>query len=186
MLLWSTHNDAFLIQITKQIQTQCTAVTGNVTSPGTGERFHSGKSRTPDKLIPYWQFLRKQRKWQRKLLFRTDREETVGDVGVTSACLIGLCNSKGRKSFTCEDLRLGESKRQSVHRLDGDVGWRCSNGDPRQPGNNNYKFKKIVNNRVMLSWTEGAKCSIEVRESGQTSSVNLVRSIDISLDLSLG
>lgn len=58
-----------------------------------------------------------------KLLFRTDREETVGDVGVTSACLIGLCNSKGRKSFTCEDLRLGESKRQSVHRLDGDVGW---------------------------------------------------------------
>ena len=167
MLLWSTHNDAFLIQITKQIQTQCTAVTGNVTSPGTGERFHSGKSRTPDKLIPYWQFLRKQRKWQRKLLFRTDREETVGDVGVTSACLIGLCNSKGRKSFTCEDLRLGESKRQSVHRLDGDVGWRCSNGDPRQPRNNNYKLKKIVNNRVVLSWTEGAQCSLEVRESGQ-------------------
>ena len=53
MLLWSTHNNAFLIQITKQIQTQCTVVTGNVTSPGTGERFHSGKSRTPDKLIPY-------------------------------------------------------------------------------------------------------------------------------------
>lgn len=163
MLLWSTHNDAFLIQITKQIQTQCTAVAGKCHTLLALGRGFILVSRTPDKLIPYWQFLRKQRKWQRKLLFRTDREETVGDVGVTSACLIGLCNSKGRKSFTCEDLRLGESKRQSVHRLDGDVGWRCSNGDPRQPGNNNYKFKKIVNNRVMLSWTEGAKCSIEVR-----------------------
>lgn len=55
------------------------------------------------------------------LLFRMT-EETVGDVGVTSACLIGLCNSKERESFTCEDLRLGESKKASKC---SQIRWRC-------------------------------------------------------------